>query len=670
MRRSVFVIFLTVVCACAVAQSTLLLPYSATRLTDEERTTNPDRLAYPTELKNLVANDVGFACNTPPVTVLTGKFSVSSNLQVTFSSGNLQYNAAKGTHLCADGTTQQGTWRFAEHQWDFVGDATDGDVYVDGVKCDNTKIAEDYNGWIDLFGWGTSGWNSGAKAYQPWASSKKISDYCPGGDPDNNLTDAYAYSDWGQYNAIGTDPAGTWRTLTTEEWIYLLRERNNYDRLFGYATVNGVQGIILLPDTWELPADIVFHSCADMGFVLEESGYQSDTEHYADNIYASSVWDKMADAGAVFLPCAGWRNGKSTTETLWYGDYWSVSSGEESAAYFLRFRGDILNPQYGYNRYRGRSIRLVKDEPQPEPESKFTPKPFSVSANKQITFSSGNLQYNAAKGTHQCADGMTQQGTWRFAEHQWDYVGDGEVGNVYDNGKKCDNALVSNDYDGWIDIFGWGTSGWDSGANEYYPWALSEDNADYIPGGDVNNDPTDSYAYADWSVYNKIGGDAPETWRTLSKDEWVYLFRERENAEKLFAMETVNGVGGTIILLDEWVTPAGLTFTPSTGKGFVWEDDTHFSGGNKHYSDNIYTLAQWQQMESAGAVFLPAAGCRVEEGLQRANGRYWSSTHASVNGSYYLRFAADYLYTHFYYNRKRGFSVRPVKDAVTDPNLH
>ena len=36
---------------------------------------------------------------------------------------------------------------------------------------------------------------------------------------------------------------------------------------------------------------------------------------------------------------------------------------------------------------------------------------FSVSATQQVTFSPGNLQYNAALGTHQCADGKTLKGT-------------------------------------------------------------------------------------------------------------------------------------------------------------------------------------------------------------------------------------------------------------------
>lgn len=47
-------------------------------------------------------------------------FSVSPTTTVLFSPGNLQYTT-NGTHLCADGTTQTGTWRFAEHQWDIVG---------------------------------------------------------------------------------------------------------------------------------------------------------------------------------------------------------------------------------------------------------------------------------------------------------------------------------------------------------------------------------------------------------------------------------------------------------------------------------------------------------------------------------------------------------------------
>ena len=52
---------------------------------------------------------------------------------------------------------------------------------------------------------------------------------------------------------------------------------------------------------------------------------------------------------------------------------------------------------------------------------------FSVSENSQVYFSQGNLQYQAS--TH----------TWRFAENQWDYVGNNELGTVYE---KDVNAII------------------------------------------------------------------------------------------------------------------------------------------------------------------------------------------------------------------------------------
>ena len=76
--------------------------------------------------------------------MLPGYFSVSETKTVAFSQGNLQYQAAPTP-----------TWRFATNQWDVVGSADFGNVYVDEVKCNNALIADDYTGWIDLFGGGT-----------------------------------------------------------------------------------------------------------------------------------------------------------------------------------------------------------------------------------------------------------------------------------------------------------------------------------------------------------------------------------------------------------------------------------------------------------------------------------------------------------------------------------
>ena len=88
--------------------------------------------------------------------VIKAAFSVSDSKQVYFSKGNLQYQASTDT------------WRFANEQYE--------------RQCAlNENISSTYTGWIDLFGYGTSGWNSGAIAYQPYSVSTEASDYYPGG---------------------------------------------------------------------------------------------------------------------------------------------------------------------------------------------------------------------------------------------------------------------------------------------------------------------------------------------------------------------------------------------------------------------------------------------------------------------------------------------------------
>ena len=300
---------------------------------------------------------------------------------------------------------------------------------------------------------------------------------------------------------------------------------------------------------------------------------------------------------------------------------------------------------------------------------------FSVSATQKVIFAPGNLQYNAALGSHQCADGTTKQGTWRFAEHQWDMVGMGygqtstgfpyycEIGGTVTDG---DNRQASSSYNGWIDLFGWGTSGWESGAVCYQPWSTSLTNSDYYPGGSYTNSLTGAYANADWGVYNEISEDAPGTWRTLTSDEWEYLFHGRANYAGLFGLGTVNGVQGTIILPDNWesVKPSGLTFTPSTSNGLSWQGDYYRNSNGTNYSDNTYTLEQWEKkMETAGAVFLPAAGGRYGMTVLDAGsgGNYWSSTQYDSDYAYYLDFYPVYLYPQYSYYRSRGYSVRLVQ---------
>ena len=239
---------------------------------------------------------------------------------------------------------------------------------------------------------------------------------------------------------------------------------------------------------------------------------------------------------------------------------------------------------------------------------------FTINADgDQIVFSQGNLQY---------------VGTWQFATNQWDTIGAAQA----DNNR---------------DLFGWGT-----GNN---PNNVSMNSSDYATYTEWGNNPITN------------GGNKANQWRTLSKDEWVYLFYGRTNAATLFGLGSVNGLNGTILLPDNWTLPSGLSFTASTSTGLVWTDDSYYYDSNGgHFGDNTYTTEQWATMEAAGAVFLPAAGYRYGTGVRYVGsyGYYWSSTPYDENYAYDLYFDSDYLDPQSYGHRSGGQSVRLVQDYV------
>ena len=226
---------------------------------------------------------------------------------------------------------------------------------------------------------------------------------------------------------------------------------------------------------------------------------------------------------------------------------------------------------------------------------------FSVSETKQVQFSQGNLQYQASTGT------------WRFAEHQYDTIGG------YNN-------YISDTYDGWIDLFGWGT-----GTNP-----TKTDNTGYSSFEDWGSNPISN------------GGNQAGMWRTLSYEELNYLFNTRSNAQSLRSHATVGGLAGYILLSDDFVLPAGLSW----------------NSGVYDYANNIYDATQWALMESAGAVFLPITGIRASFGVASPigkNGQYWTSTESNEYYSYKLYFHPTDV-TIYGGNRNYGLAVRLVKD--------
>lgn len=271
-----------------------------------------------------------------PQGAITGLFSISATQKVWFSKGNLQYKASLRT------------WQFAANQYDYVGNA-----------AGNTAPSSSQSGWIDLFGWGTSGWNSGANCYQPWSTSNLYSDYYPGGSYMNNLTGSYANADWGVYNPIsnGGNQAGRWRVLTSDEWNYVFNERNAsmvngvVKARYARAKVAGVRGVILFPDSYMHP----------YGIAQPVAINETNNTGWDSNNYSASAFSLMQTAGAVFLPAAGFRSGIHVYNADFCGYYWSSShfNGDVYDACFMKFFDNELNACSHMQRDYGLSVRLV-----------------------------------------------------------------------------------------------------------------------------------------------------------------------------------------------------------------------------------------------------------------------------------------------------------------------
>jgi len=262
------------------------------------------------------------------------------------------------------------------------------------------------------------------------------------------------------------------------------------------------------------------------------------------------------------------------------------------------------------------------------------PAVFSVSAETKVYFSPGNLQatYSAESGSY----------TWGFAANQYDYIGNGG-GNV----------TIDDPNDGdVVDLFGWSTDGVGATGN-YKQWGIntSTTNTDYA--GD----------FVDWGKTIDDKG----TWRTLTggdSGEWKYLLDSRtgdkapeigEQTDARYAEVKVNGVNGMLIFPDVFTWPSEVTKQPVT-----------FNDAHSTWNDVNYSIEDFAKLESAGCVFLPAAGRRNEEsGVINTNdtGDYWSSTAKTVSDSYFLRFNNTCVKPEENSGRKWGRSVRLVTAA-------
>ena len=234
-----------------------------------------------------------------PDGAINGKFSVSSTKKVYFSKGNLRYASSK--------------WSFFDNQYDYY-----------------TSYSAD--AW-DHFGWSTSATTYGM------STSSNNDDYS--GD----------FVDWGATMGAG------WRTLTSDEWAYLLKTRSastvngTENGRYAKAKVNDVGGVILFPDTYTHPDGVAAPTGVN---ATDEYGWEG-------NSYTAADWTKMESAGCVFLPAAGCRYGSEMIGLGSYGYYGSATPDGADYAYRVKFNSGSLEPANSINRCLGCSVRLVQE---------------------------------------------------------------------------------------------------------------------------------------------------------------------------------------------------------------------------------------------------------------------------------------------------------------------
>lgn len=603
-----------------------------------------------------------------PTGALTGLFQINDNGdQVWFSRGNLQYQASTNT------------FQFAANQYAAVGAA-------------NSSISSSNSGWIDLFGYGTSGYNN----VYPYKSEMGFSGYGTGDETDIAGTDY----DWGVHNKIsnGGNQAGLWRTLTSDEWYYIFSKHLHYQ-----ATVNGQTGLILLPKDFVNP-----------GITLQYSQGK-----YTENTLSSTQWTQLQNAGAVFLPAGGMRTGTEVNDAGTHGYYWSStnkSSSTSYAVYVLFQEGNVYyGSTYSQPMCYGYHVRLVADRvidtygvtvdgvkltelnyTDPLNDGKVSYNP----STKVLTLTSATIVAstgvtnviqsdeavtillegtNSIKNTHGAAFNLANgsvirgegeavisstQGASRSELAFNDGLGIAGA-KAYNTNMVYITAITTQALSPEFSVAANNTVQFTLGNLLYNAqldiWRFAQ--APYIYHEDEATDPLkgkwsslhqwDENQWSDAVIYNS--NNQSNQWRLLTINEWQYLLFQRAEALYKYSKGSVEGVIGLIVLPDSWTLPDGLSFVNNV----LWHD-----------GDNAYSASDWVKMETNGAVFLPVDGFIQYSAY---NGNYtpvynkvaylWTADPAESGEKAYMEFSSgnpDLTKTHHPFC---SMSVRLVKGA-------
>ena len=300
-----------------------------------------------------------------PTGAVRGVFTVDAEgKKVAFSQGNLQYyryvQVVDGKEIY--------TFRFAPKQ-------------VDYKSTDN--ISQTCGLWWDvfLFGSGKSPESLGGSLFGLYCGDAPLESDVPARRK-APLGDELFFNEWGD-NLITNGGEYSWRTLTADEWRYIFLEREGARNKFGFATIDGTNGLVVLPDDWNSPAGCSFEASSKKMTELPEGGYAKgdvSPSVYSHNTYNAATWKKMEAAGAVFMPAAGMRQGNMYNDGGVVGYYWSstIDDSNKEQAFMLSFDEASFRPKVSVTGVQCNSVRLVKDLA--EEEDKYL---LNVSVNQE-----------------------------------------------------------------------------------------------------------------------------------------------------------------------------------------------------------------------------------------------------------------------------------------------
>ena len=288
-----------------------------------------------------------------------------TNKKVVFAPGNVQ-----GTITVAANSTDKvgsaNSWRFAEHQYDALGD------------CSGNRL-EKVGDPIDLFAW------VGESATKSYSTNQRYGVLWPvrsSGQNGGSHPEKVKYSWADLFNGV-TYPANTWRLFNgdkegeeTKTETEVLTTSRGVPYMSTKATIKDgssvvARGLILFPDNYVHPYGVK---------ALVKYGVEADIKgcHYAENELTLAEWDLLEKVGGcAFLPVTGVRSLVSSAmdTSKYFGEaaYWNDFSNSTSQAAGMMvsdtdycpdtFADSKTNiaPRKSINRANGLAVRLIRD---------------------------------------------------------------------------------------------------------------------------------------------------------------------------------------------------------------------------------------------------------------------------------------------------------------------